>query len=110
MLLCEFFPFFLIFSVSVSKKDKILLISTFGGISLIGILIIIIALAYKFCCKNKKYKKKKGNQMLSEKNLEPLDPNESLNTSLIPPLFFTQGIQDPIYQADLVDNIKAIKK
>ena len=92
-----------------------MIISVFGGIGIIGFILIIIALIYKNCkcCKKRKLMKKtkKINHISStEQQLELIDPNESLKSSLIPPLFFTQGIRDPLYQADLVDHLNTPKK
>lgn len=86
-LLILFFPSF----VLSLPKEVTIGISIVGSL-IVGIIIVIIALA---CCHCKcRYHKNTNNK----------DPNKSESTvSLIPPIFFTQEMLDPLAQEDLIE-------
>ena len=68
-----------------------------GCLGLVLVLAIVI-ICLLHCCGQKKRKRKRK---------EPEVPSQGTD-QLIPPIFlYTEGISDPLYQADLIDKIKS---
>ena len=103
-----FFPFFLKFANSLTTSEKAIIYTIFGGAGLI-ILVLLILIIFRYCKKKNRKQKKHQSHSRKEMEVELVDHNDVLKANLIPPLFFTQGIQDPIHQADLVENIPSIQ-
>ena len=95
--------FYYLYQVSCnnSKQNLSLLI----GFCIIFVFIGIIFIGFMMwenglcCCKNLELEEKKKKMLEEEKN------KTIITSSLIPPLFFTQEIKDPLLQADLIEKI-----
>lgn len=86
------FAFFFLPFLCVSISDEYILIICICVPVFIGLVIIIIVLLY-YRCKQKQREK-----------AENFENNRSETTaSLIPPVFFTEGMSDPLKQDDLID-------
>lgn len=75
-----------------SSVESIILYSVLGIVSLMFIFMIICCCFGKFCRVNK--------------DEEDVRSESVAGASILPPVFYTEGIEDPLLQPDLKDHVK----
>ena len=100
-----FLPFFFSFGSCTSSMSGGLLAAVISVCILIVIAAILagffIVKHFQLCC----YNSKETNSEDSVNIIGEGNANSTLSSNLIPPLFFTQGVKDPLQQDDLMEKI-----
>lgn len=73
----------------------------FAVVSVFSLCVLVVV----GCCSCRKKRNEKGSDKDSD-NAEKGPERQELRANLIPPLFFTQGLKDPLQQDDLLEKVK----
>ena len=106
-----FLPFFLIFGSCRELNSAEMILCVTSVVCTCLVIVIVVSIC---CLKNNKCCCGKQNDGHADKDglkkVQSVDNGSPLTKNLIPPLFFTQGIKDPLLQDDLIDNVNKLER